>query len=136
VPAEVNASRPRPTAHSARPIHSRVPTLTPNQRSANQARSSSPPEIVVSTSESGAIDSAATWSVHAANATMNPIVHHRERKSATALCRGRRSSTVGDAIAPRYLQSRPTFATRAQASASNMPSWTMSSLIDPYPTRA
>ena len=121
-PAEVTARSPRPIAHRPRPIHSLGPTLTPNQRSAIQASSRIPPEIVVSTSESGATDRAATWRVHPTKATPKPMIHQREWNRPAAPRRGWESSTVGEATAPRYLQRRPTFATNALASASSMPS--------------
>jgi hypothetical protein len=95
-----------------------------------------PPEIVVSTRDSGATASATTCSVQATNAMAKPIVHQRDRNSPAALRSGWVSSTAGDATAPRYLQSNPTFATSAHASASSMPSWTISPWIDPFSRRA
>ena len=126
---DVAARSASPPAQSPRPSHSRGPRRAPNQRSASQARMMRPPEIVVSTSDSGAIARATTWRAHAPVAIAKPIVHHREPNRPAALRSGRRSSTTGASRAPRCLQSSATLVARAHARAMNVPSWSIDGWI-------
>jgi hypothetical protein len=109
----------------ATPIHSRLPSLNPNQRSASTARNTRPPEITAWTSEMGAMASAATCRTHAPRATAKPIVHHLEENRPVALRSGWRMSTSGACVAPLCFHRNARFVVRAQASASRSPSCTV-----------
>ena len=117
----VRARKASPAAQRPRPISSRLPTEIPNQRRAGSASSASPPAITAWTSESGAIESAATCRPQAKMASTKPIAHQRERKRAPALRSGRRMATSGASTAPRCLQSSATPEISAQPRASISP---------------
>jgi hypothetical protein len=80
-----------------------------------------PPASTDCTSDIGATDSAATWKTHAVEAITIPIVNGREPNSNRAVRNGLRISTGGAAHAPRYLNRKPRFAAREEASASGIP---------------
>ena len=65
--------------------------------------STRPPAITDCTSEIGASASAPTWRPQPAIATTIPSVYQGERKRASEVRIGRRSSTCGDSTAPRCL---------------------------------
>ncbi len=112
-------------AVSATPIHSRLPSSKPNQRSASTARKTSPPEMTACTSEMGASASAPTWSTQAPRATEKPSVHHFDVNRPAALRPGWRMSTAGASTAPLCFQRKARFVAKAHPRASNSPSCTV-----------
>ena len=64
------------------------------------------------------------------NATVQPIVHQRDRKSAAALRSGCENRTSGAALAPRCLQRNATFAPMAETIASMIPSSSIKKRFD------
>ena len=117
----VSARKPSPAAQRPIPAISRLQTAIPNQRRAGMASMARPPAITAWTSDSGAIESAATCRHQARKARPKPIAHQRERNRAEALRSGLRIATSGALTAPRCLHSSATPEIRAQPSASMSP---------------
>ncbi len=124
----VSAKATSPAAVAARPNHCRRPTGKPKTRSAITPISTMPPASTTCTMLRGMSAMAATCSTHATAATSMPTANQRTRKSARPeRQRGWRASTRGATTAPRCLKKNARFVTIAQASASRIPSWMVSS---------
>ena len=117
----VSARNARPMPQRPIPAISRLLTATPNHRRAGMASMARPPAITAWTSDSGAIERAATCRHQARKARPKPIAHQRERNRADALRSGLLIATSGALTAPRCLHSSATPEIRAQPSASMSP---------------
>src|SRR3954452_8946339 len=121
----------RPAVVRRIPIHSRLPTLKPNQRSAIIASITKPLASTAWTSDSGARLSDATCSAHATNATPKPIDHHFGLNRARTVRHGWRTSTSGAAVAPRWRMRKPMSVASADSAATPSPTKTTSGATPP-----